>query len=61
MAAFISPCMKGNAAIKTFMKGTGRAQRGNVFKSQKRMINLKPKKFRVNRMMSVSLKVYWFN
>ena len=26
-------CIKGNAVIKTFIKGTGRAQRGNVLKS----------------------------
>ena len=27
---FISPFMKGKAVIKTFIKGNGRAQRGNV-------------------------------
>ena len=30
---FIRLFTKGNAVIKTFIKGTGRAQRGNVLKS----------------------------
>ena len=30
---FIRLCIKGNAVIKTFIKGTGRAQRGNFLKS----------------------------
>ena len=30
---FVRLCIKENAIIKTFIKGTGRAQRGNVLKS----------------------------
>ena len=30
---FISPFMKGKAVIKTFIKGNGRAQRGNFYKA----------------------------
>ena len=30
---FYKAFLKGNAIIKTFIKGTGRAQRGNVLKS----------------------------
>ena len=30
---FIRLFIKGNAVIKTFVKGTGRAQRGNFLKS----------------------------
>ncbi len=30
---FISPFMKGKAVIETFIKGDGRAQRGNFLKS----------------------------
>ena len=30
---FIRLCIKGNAVIKNFIKGPGRAQRGNVLKS----------------------------